>query len=74
MTLPDNLAMSEKDVLASQLEILKRTHRDLDAEIHEIAEHTPFDQLSLQRLKREKLQLKDRIKRIEDRLVPDIIA
>jgi hypothetical protein len=33
-----------------------------------------MDQLKISRLKKRKLQLKDEIARIEDRLLPDIIA
>jgi hypothetical protein len=53
---------------------LKREHRDLDAAIHALEEKGTADQLTLRRLKKQKLVLKDRIAQIEDRLLPDIIA
>ena len=42
--------------------------------IARIAEHGPFDQLQMQRLKKRKLLLKDQISKIESELLPDIIA
>jgi hypothetical protein len=42
--------------------------------IARIAEQVPFDQVQLQRLKKRKLLLKDQIAKIENELLPDIIA
>jgi hypothetical protein len=68
-------AMMETDeVLRIKLEVLKREHRDLDAAILALEGTGTADQLALRRLKKQKLQLKDRIAIIEDRLTPDIIA
>lgn len=68
-------AMMETDeVLRIKLEVLKREHRDLDEAIHALEATGTADQLRLRRLKKQKLQLKDRIAIIEDRLTPDIIA
>ena len=53
---------------------LKTEHRDLDETITRLAERAPVDQLELQRLKKRKLLLKDRITKIESELLPDIIA
>lgn len=58
----------------AQLESLKSEHRDLDDVIARIADTVPFDQLQLQRLKKRKLILKDEITKLEDKLIPDIIA
>lgn len=74
MTPPENLAMKTDDVLRVELDVFRKEHRDLDQEIHDMIEAGARDQLTLQRLKREKLRLKDKIARIEDRLTPDIIA
>ena len=57
-----------------QLAELKTEHRDLDDVISRVAEGIPFDQLRLQRLKKRKLSLKDEIARLENALIPDIIA
>ncbi len=56
------------------LEQLKVEHRDLDDAIHALAAKPVVDQLQIARLKKKKLGLKDRIMRLEDQLVPDIIA
>ncbi len=53
---------------------LKSEHRDLDDVIVHLSETLPFDQLQLQRLKKRKLSLKDQILKLEDALLPDIIA
>ena len=60
--------------LRRQLEELRSEHRDLDSVIAQLADHAPFDQLTLQRLKKRKLMLKDQIARLESKLLPDIIA
>lgn len=57
-----------------QLEQLKVEHRDLDDSIQALAAKAVVDQLQIARLKKKKLILKDRIMRLEDQLVPDIIA
>lgn len=74
MNAPSDLSMKNEDVLRVELEVFRREHRDLDDAIHALAEKGIGDQLTLQRLKKRKLRLKDIIARIEDRLTPDIIA
>jgi hypothetical protein len=60
--------------LPAELAKLQQEHRDLDAAIDAL-QHSPApDLLRLQRLKKRKLQLKDRISFIEDQITPDIIA
>lgn len=56
------------------LEQLKIEHRDLDDAIQALMTQSIVDQLQIARLKKKKLVLKDRIMRLEDQLVPDIIA
>jgi hypothetical protein len=56
------------------LEQLKVEHRDLDDAINALRDKAMVDQLQIARLKKKKLVLKDRIMRIEDQLLPDIIA
>lgn len=60
--------------LAEQLADLKQQHRDLDSAIASLQERGSRDQLQLRRLKKRKLQLKDEIAKVEDQLLPDIIA
>jgi len=62
------------EALRAKLEALKIEHRDLDEVIGRVAEHAPFDQLRLRRLKKRKLLLKDQISKLESELLPDIIA
>lgn len=68
------LQMEEAEVLRVKLEVLRREHRDLDEAIHALQSKGGADALTLRRLKKQKLALRDRIRRIEDRLLPDIIA
>ncbi|MCP4821075.1 MAG: DUF465 domain-containing protein [Shimia sp.] len=74
MSDPRDLSMKADDVLKVELEVFKQEHRDLDEAIHALVERGKNDQLTIQRLKKQKLRLKDIISRIEDRLTPDIIA
>lgn len=74
MNAPSNMSMKNEDVLRVELEVFRREHRDLDDAIHALVEKGTGDQLTLQRLKKRKLRLKDIIAQIEDRLTPDIIA
>lgn len=68
------ISNDEASTLALELNRLKLEHRDLDAAIAALEEMGTGDQLQVQRLKKRKLALKDRIIHIEDRLLPDIIA
>lgn len=62
------------DGIRQQIEMLKIEHRDLDAAISALQASPVSDQLQIARLKRKKLALKDRIRILEDQLIPDIIA
>lgn len=53
---------------------LMTEHRDLDDVIARMAADPSMDQLRLQRMKKRKLMLKDQIARLENQLIPDIIA
>lgn len=66
--------MNPNDVARVKLEVLKREHGDLDAAISAMQQTGFTDALQLQRLKRQKLALKDRIALLEDMITPDIIA
>ena len=65
MTHPD-----DTDALQAQLTELKVEHHDLDAMIARVEETRPHDELALRRLKKRKLQIKDRITAIERGLAP----
>jgi len=64
------------DIEAVKLRIvaLKTEHRDLDEAIARLAAQVPANNLQLQRLKKRKLALKDLIAKLENSLLPDIIA
>jgi hypothetical protein len=69
-------AMKQEDdsELRAQLAQLRQEHRDLDAAIEALHNAPGSDLLQVQRLKKRKLHLRDRIIQIEDQLTPDIIA
>ena len=60
--------------LREQLARLLQEHRDLDAAIAALEGAPGADLLQVQRLKKRKLFLKDRIGFVEDQLTPDISA
>lgn len=66
--------MGRIEVLKVELRTLAREHRDLDDAIDALHLAGRADPLTLQRLKKQKLALKDKIARIEDEVTPDIIA
>jgi hypothetical protein len=74
MSARNDLSMKNDEVLRVELEVFRNEHRDLDDAIRALSERGTADQLTMQRLKKRKLLLKDRIALIEDRLTPDIIA
>ena len=66
--------LNPEDMLRIKLEAMRREHRDLDEAVHALEVLQNGDQLTLRRLKKQKLALKDQIRRVEDMLTPDIIA
>ena len=74
MNTSDKISMKTEEVLRVELEFFRQEHRDLDQAITVLSDSAAADRLMIQRLKKKKLQLKDKIKRLEDRLTPDIIA
>jgi hypothetical protein len=64
----------ERALLAEELQRLRLEHRDLDAAIAALERVGAADQLQIQRLKKRKLVLRDRMTFIDDQLTPDIIA
>ena len=67
--------MSEQEQAAIRLEFakLRQEHMDFDTAIGAMIA-TGCDALQIQRMKKKKLALKDQITRLEDRIIPDIIA
>jgi hypothetical protein len=52
---------------------LRQDHADFDAAIAAMIK-TGCDTLQIQRMKKKKLTIKDQLQRLEDQLIPDIIA
>jgi hypothetical protein len=67
--------MSDQEQTEIRLEFakLKQEHTDFDAAINAMIA-TGCDPLQVQRMKKKKLAIKDRMQAIEDRIIPDIIA
>ena len=65
--------MTEEE-MRKRLATLRIEHRDLDAAIAALDAEGRADPLTLRRLKKRKLHLKDQIQRISDEITPDIIA
>jgi hypothetical protein len=67
--------MSDQDQAEIKLEYarLKQDHADFDAAINAMIA-TNCDPLQIQRMKKKKLVLKDRLMALEDKIIPDIIA
>jgi hypothetical protein len=68
------LTPEDHAAMVAQVERLREEHRDLDAAIEALRNAGQPDQLQLQRLKKRKLLLRDKLARLEDQLTPDIIA
>jgi hypothetical protein len=64
----------EERELREQLARLQQEHRDLDAAIAALQISPSSDLIQVQRLKKRKLVLRDKIRDVEDQLTPDIIA
>jgi len=53
---------------------MQRQHRALDEKIAELYSYPYRNQILLQRLKKQKLRLKDAIERLKDDMIPDLDA
>lgn len=73
--IPQMVAMSDQEQSEIRLEYakLKQEHTDFDAAINAMVA-TGCDPLQIQRMKKKKLIVKDKLKLLEDRILPDIIA
>ena len=66
--------MEDTNKLLEVLKNFEQEHRDLDQILIQLQEKNTVDFLQIQRLKKRKLILKDKIIDIRNRLEPDIIA
>ncbi len=67
--------MADQDQAEIRLTVarLRQEHEDFDVAINAMIE-TGCDMLRIQRMKKKKLVLKDKIQKLEDQIIPDIIA
>ncbi len=65
---------AEKAAIRAEAERVRVEHQDLEAAIDALLAVGAVDQLQIQRLKKRKLLLRDRLQHLEDSLTPDIIA
>jgi len=70
----DAVTIVDREALKEELEELIIEHRDLDDVIHRLHIVGGMEQMQMQRMKRRKLRLKEKIIKIEDMLIPDILA
>ncbi|WP_204602175.1 YdcH family protein [Paremcibacter congregatus] len=66
--------MMDDNEIVEKIQELTVQHRDLDMAIEALIESGKADVLQIQRLKKQKLHLRDRINHLENYLLPDIIA
>jgi len=72
--MPERISEAELAEVLVEIEKLRQEHRDLDIAIDALRDVSAPDQLQIQRLKKRKLVLRDRLSRLEDLVTPDIIA
>ena len=66
--------MDEQQALQKKLELLKDEHRNIGTMIEDLLRENIVNQLAVQRLKKKKLLVRDQISKINNQLLPDIIA
>lgn len=74
LRMKEKLTAEDRAALRTEFERLRQEHRDLDAAIEALLQLGTGDRLQIQRLKKRKLVLRDRLAFLEDQLTPDIIA
>jgi hypothetical protein len=70
----NDLTFDDIEAIRTEIERLRQEHGDLEAAVEALLAVGNVDQLQIQRLKKRKLLLRDRIKHLEDEITPDIIA
>jgi hypothetical protein len=68
------MTTEEQDAIRRELIQLRQEHRDLDTAIDALVATGRADHLTIQRMKKRKLAIRDRMAQLEDKLVPNIIA
>lgn len=67
------MADQEQAEIRLSLARLKQEHTDFDLAINAMIQ-SGCNQLSVQRMKKKKLAIKDQLQNLENRIIPDIIA
>lgn len=67
------MADQEQAALRLQAARLRQEHADFDAAI-DAMERMGCDRIQIQRMKKKKLSVKDRLQDVEDQIIPDISA
>lgn len=57
-----------------RLSLMIERHRAIDQELIDLQAHSWGDRVLIQRMKKEKLRLRDGIERLKDELIPDLDA
>lgn len=70
----ERLTEDELNAIRKRVCELRLEHRDLDDAITQLVALGTFEELKIKRMKKRKLQLRDTIARLEDKLIPDILA
>lgn len=66
--------LDDRTQIQAEVEDLKLKHRSLELKVQNLQAAALPDRLALQRIKKQKLAIKDRLSYLEDALTPDIIA
>lgn len=69
-----DMTIDDRRELEVELARLRQEHRDLDTAIEALQDAPGSDLLQVQRFKKRKLFLRDRIRFVENQLTPDITA
>jgi len=70
----ERLTEEELEAIKHRIEELRLEHSDLDQVINHLVHDKAFEELKIKRLKKKRLQLKDQLSRLENKLIPDILA
>jgi hypothetical protein len=70
----DDVRTDDEAAIRARLADLRQQHADLDAAVIALEANPSADQIQLARIKKRKLALRDLIVKLEDMLMPDIIA
>ncbi|MEC8633347.1 MAG: DUF465 domain-containing protein [Pseudomonadota bacterium] len=70
----NKFAANEPMTPEMRLSLMIERHRVIDRELIELQVHPCGDRLLIQRMKKEKLRLRDGIERLKDDLIPDLDA